>query len=739
MTIFFEAVLNGWWQGILLTLLVWVVLRDLPRISAATRLAIWQLTLLIVLLLPVLQGVLLPFWNDRTSGLPAKDRQTELAPTPATVALAELKPLPAMPPRPLVEVSESSVAPMLLAGALLLALVQLLRLAIGYWVVRRLKKSARPSEIRLPQTGSRKTRIMVSDRIGMPMAVGYLQPVILLPRDMVQGLKDEEMQHVLLHESAHLERKDDWIGLVERLVRAIFAFQPAVYFIGRQITREREMACDNWVVAQLGQTKPYAQALTRVAELGSSQSIPLLATGAGRRKEIFSRLEALLDGTRNKIPSASEPLVMLVGLLLLLAVTQAAPFSYLFGFSNYNSRSINSSSEGRREFKTRGEIRFEVNDADVETMSPGAKLVLEQSDRWNSRTVEIESDLDGNIERRFFVGAIRQSYGSEAKRFLSKELRQWLRESGTNLPERLARWVERDGVDGALREIRGIRSSEVKRRYLEELLVGNKLTDDQLHRVLRLAGEINSDSEKRQFLEKVDTKLLDQGLDTQLFDFVDTLHSGSDRKELLGGLMGAVKASSQPRLFRSIGLIQSDAEKTELLIQAAERLGRQLSAAYFEAVGTIHSDGDRKRILLSVLERHGSELEAVRQVTRSLDSVHSDGDKAHCLLTLLEAPGGNAETLRDILLQAAKLHSDGDKSQVLVKATEAPLDQDPVRKAFFDATQTIHSSGDQRKVLVALLDRPQLTSETIVSAARIAAQMHSHGDRDAVMQSISRR
>ena len=48
-----EAVLNGWWQGIALTLLVWLVLRELPRVNAATKVAIWQITLAAVILLPV--------------------------------------------------------------------------------------------------------------------------------------------------------------------------------------------------------------------------------------------------------------------------------------------------------------------------------------------------------------------------------------------------------------------------------------------------------------------------------------------------------------------------------------------------------------------------------------------------------------------------------------------------------------------------------------------------------------
>ena len=64
MNTFLEAAINGWWQGIVLTLMVWLVLRDLPRVSAATRVAIWQVTLGVVLLLPLLQRIPVPRWPE---------------------------------------------------------------------------------------------------------------------------------------------------------------------------------------------------------------------------------------------------------------------------------------------------------------------------------------------------------------------------------------------------------------------------------------------------------------------------------------------------------------------------------------------------------------------------------------------------------------------------------------------------------------------------------------------------
>src|SRR5262245_48407147 len=131
MSTFLEAMVNGWWQGIILTLLVWLVLRDLPRFSAATRLAIWHVTLLIVLLLPALQRIPLPSWP--------RERPVPAAPSPAPVAEEAPALMPHARPAPLVELPQADGPPVVVVICLGLAAMQLLRLAIGYLVVRRLK------------------------------------------------------------------------------------------------------------------------------------------------------------------------------------------------------------------------------------------------------------------------------------------------------------------------------------------------------------------------------------------------------------------------------------------------------------------------------------------------------------------------------------------------------------------------------------------------------------------------
>ena len=777
----FETILNGWWQGIVLTVLVWLVLRDLPRISASTRLAIWHVTLAMVLLLPALQRI--P-WSSlrRLTGPSISERTRSTAPPIESTqgnrsALAEpSQPLDsASTKQPVIELSDHQWPENLVVLAAALALFQLLRLAVGYWVIRRLKRKAIPAGLPAPVSGlGRKIQVMLSDRIGMPMAVGYRRPAILLPRTLAGQLTEEELRHVLLHESAHLLRKDDWIALAERVIRAVFFFQPAVYWIGRQIEREREIACDDWVIEQSGDSTPYAKSLARVAELGSAGWTPMLASGAGQPKAIFSRVETLLDRTRNRLPSVSEPIVMLGGLLILLAVSQGAHFNHLLGISNFSHRSVESNGAFRREFKMRGEIHFIANDTDVESMSPGARLVVDQSDGWRRRLVDFEADGQGVIRRRYWSDGAEQPYNDEAKRFLAKLLPQWVREQGIDIPERLARIVGEKGADGALEEIRLIRGAHVKRRYFEELFVQTPLEERQMIRALKLAGEMGSDYDKRLFLENVRDRYTSRPLDSAVLGFIDSISSDYDRRLLLShAIERGDMELSLPRVLRSVTRISSDGDKTTLLQKAAQTAKGQLPEAFFEAAGTIHSDADRGRLLTTVMSLHGDDPasltralriaamlssdgekaraltaaargfhgqpEALAEAGRVLGSMHSDGDRRRSLEALFDADGRNAATQRELLLQTAGMNSDGDKAHVLIKAAAHFDEQEPVRRAFFSAVNTIHSSGDHRRVLLAVLNRAGLQTDTLRDISHSASRISSDSDQSAVLKALSNR
>ena len=141
----------------------------------------------------------------------------------------------------------------------------------------------------------RTARLLVSSEIVSPMAVGFRRPAVIVPETLLNEFTAEELDHVLLHELAHIARYDDWTNLFARLIGALLPVHPVAVWLIKQIEQEREIACDDWVVAMTGEARPYAASLTRLFELCSARRRQLLATGmADRASHLGERIEALL-------------------------------------------------------------------------------------------------------------------------------------------------------------------------------------------------------------------------------------------------------------------------------------------------------------------------------------------------------------------------------------------------------------------------------------------------------------
>ena len=82
----------------------------------------------------------------------------------------------------------------------------------------------------------------------------------------MQELSAVELNAILLHELAHLRRWDDWTNLIQKIVGAVLFFHPAVWWIEKKLALEREMACDDLVLAKTASPRAYAECLVSLAE-----------------------------------------------------------------------------------------------------------------------------------------------------------------------------------------------------------------------------------------------------------------------------------------------------------------------------------------------------------------------------------------------------------------------------------------------------------------------------------------
>jgi beta-lactamase regulating signal transducer with metallopeptidase domain len=111
----------------------------------------------------------------------------------------------------------------------------------------------------------RRVRLACSDWLNVPAVCGTLWPVLLMPTAMLTGIPLEQWRVILAHELAHVRRHDYFVNVFQMVIEALFFFNPAVWWISRQIRREREACCDALAVEITGQPLAVARALVNVA------------------------------------------------------------------------------------------------------------------------------------------------------------------------------------------------------------------------------------------------------------------------------------------------------------------------------------------------------------------------------------------------------------------------------------------------------------------------------------------
>ncbi len=338
MTVLFlvTALANAIWQPLVIAGITWGALRISRCTNATTRHAVWTIALVASVLVPLVSAV--PVLRVET---PARAPiSTVVRPvSPATHSVTAPMNRVLVLPVPAVHRAQFSipktVAFWLAAIWGLAALVILARLATSFFYLERLKHDALPFPVdrrnllaRWDQAekGSRDVRICVSSEIGVPIAVGIFDAMILLPSDLVEELEANDLDRVLLHELAHVRRSDDWVNLFERVALALMFFSPGIYLIARQMDLEREVACDDWVLEQAAENVPYARCLAHIVEITQWPYRAVAAPGVFvTRKSMSIRIERLLARGRDvRIRLALVP--SLISLIAIVAIVVAGGF-----------------------------------------------------------------------------------------------------------------------------------------------------------------------------------------------------------------------------------------------------------------------------------------------------------------------------------------------------------------------------------------------------------------------------
>jgi beta-lactamase regulating signal transducer with metallopeptidase domain len=334
-------------KGSLLLAFVGLLTVSLRRGSAATRHALWTMGVVALLLMPAAMTVV-PAWEVSLPGTwssldrrpltdvnqPMQRAEVPLEPTAfptpspqADTASMEFSPLdPVTQSVPFVpEVRNTSwwassrailtqipIAGWLLflweTGVLLVLLAMGLGLVRLWWLSRRANPLWTPEWTGLIDTTARElgmggdVRLLEGSDVVTPMTWGLLRPTLLLPR-AARTWSAEQRRDVVLHELAHVRRRDCLTQALAQLACALFWFNPLVWIAAAQMRMERERACDDQVLLAGSKASSYASHLLEMARsLKPERCTSMASVAMARRSQLSDRLVAVLDPRPRRAP-----------------------------------------------------------------------------------------------------------------------------------------------------------------------------------------------------------------------------------------------------------------------------------------------------------------------------------------------------------------------------------------------------------------------------------------------------
>jgi beta-lactamase regulating signal transducer with metallopeptidase domain len=310
----------------------------LRRRSAAARHFVWTLAVAALLLLPALAAVL-PAWTVAVRSVPADPVPVVVQPSAASAA-SPFQPIDAATPATATAVAQTPttgrgvglttvVAIVYLTGLLVLTAHLLLQRRS----VRRLLAAAVPvtdetwtallAACARDIGVAREVRLLRSRERSMPMTVGTRRPAIVIPATADTWAGDRR-RAVLLHELAHVARLDCLTQTLACAACAVHWFNPAAWWVARRLRIERELACDDRVIAVGTEPREYAGHLLEIAYAFDGGRAPALAVSMARPKQLEGRMLAVLDAARNRRLPGRRPRLAAVGMLAAVLVPLAS-------------------------------------------------------------------------------------------------------------------------------------------------------------------------------------------------------------------------------------------------------------------------------------------------------------------------------------------------------------------------------------------------------------------------------
>ncbi|MFZ6801417.1 M56 family metallopeptidase [Undibacterium sp. Di24W] len=164
-------------------------------------------------------------------------------------------------------------------------------------------------------------RFRLSEKNTVPCVLGYFKPVVLLPASLLLGMSPQQIEVIVLHELAHIKRLDVLLANLQSVLKALYFFNPFVFWISAKLDQERENACDDIAVGICSNPLLYAKTLQQFAEM-HTHFLTTTTAFTGRKNMLLPRIQRLFSTEKNYANRVHRTIS--AALLLSMGITTAA-------------------------------------------------------------------------------------------------------------------------------------------------------------------------------------------------------------------------------------------------------------------------------------------------------------------------------------------------------------------------------------------------------------------------------
>jgi TonB family protein len=175
-----------------------------------------------------------------------------------------------------------------------------------------------------------RAKVCASSEVDGPVAVGFIRPVILLPRDLFEKAADRDVRAIFSHELSHVLHRDYLLGLIQRWILALNWWNPLAHGLNAELSHAREEVSDNHVLRG-NESRYYAECLVNLAEKASRVGRRQVAVAmASPHIPLKDRIKTILSKERTMETQLNKRTVITIALAAFLVVGLTAGYKLTF-------------------------------------------------------------------------------------------------------------------------------------------------------------------------------------------------------------------------------------------------------------------------------------------------------------------------------------------------------------------------------------------------------------------------